>query len=120
MTQLVAWAAEEGYRVIEAYDGGETLQQVLRGHPDVVIIPDYTEQVEGVDILPLIRRLTSSAIIVVGEGEPARLAKALFDGADDYIKSPKDALDFKSRLRFLLRRSGERRQTDGGHGLTPR
>lgn len=120
MTQLVTWAAEEGYRVIEAYDGGETLQQVLRAHPDVVIIPDYTEQLEGVDVLSVIRGLTSSAIVVVGEGKPTNVSKALFEGADDYMKSPSDALDFKRRLRSLLRRQGERRQADGGHGLISR
>ena len=60
MTNLVIWAAEDGYRVIEAYDSGETMQQVLRKHPDVVVLADYAEPVEGEDLLPIIRRLTSS------------------------------------------------------------
>ena len=118
MTLLVAWAAEEGYRVIEAYDSGETVQQVLAGHPNVVIVPDHAEPVEGVDLLTVIRRLTSSAIVVVGEGEANTMAKALFEGADDYMKSPSDGLDFKRRLRFLLRRSSERRTTNGVPKLT--
>ena len=115
MPELVAWAAEENHRVIEAYDSGETMQQVLRHHPDVIILADGAEPVEGVDLLPVIRGLTASAIIVVGDGDPTSMAKALFEGADAYLKYPIDGSEYRSRVRALLRRPAVKRQTNGFH-----
>ncbi len=112
---LVALVAQVGYGVIEASDSGEALQQVLRRSPDAVILRDDAEPVEGVELLPVLRQMTSAVIIVVGEGGENRMAQALFQGADAYWKLPVDAGKLSSRLRSLLRRLRERRRTDG-HG----
>ena len=101
--------AEEGHRVIEADGGGETLQEVMRWRPDVVIMPDDAEPVEGVDLLPVIRRISKANIILVGSGDANKMAQALFEGADAYLQHPVDLAELRSRLRALLRRgTGDR------------
>ena len=116
-SSLVLLVAEAGHRVIETFDSGEALQQVMRQQHDVIIMPDDADPVEGVDLLSVLRGMTSAAIIVVGEGGESRMARALFQGADAYLKYPVDAEELSSRLRALLRRRRERRRTDGGQRL---
>ena len=111
---LVAMSAEAGHRVIEAHNSGEALRELMRQHPEAVIIRDDGEPVEGVELLPVIRRMTKAAIVVVGEGGERRMAQALFQGADAYLTHPVDAGALRSRLRALLRRPSERRRTNGG------
>ena len=119
--RVVPLLAQAGYGVIEASTSGEALQWVVRRSPDAVILPDNAEPVEGVELLPVLRQMTSAIIVVVGEGGENRMAQALFQGADAYWKYPVDAGKLPSRLRSLLRRRRERRRTDGHrrlHSLT--
>ena len=111
---LVAMAAEAGHRVAEAQNSGEALREIMRQHPEAVIILDDGEPVEGVELLSIVRRMTKAAIIVVGKGGERRIAQALFQGADAYLTHPVDAGALRSRLRALLRRPSERRRSDGG------
>lgn len=104
MAPLVGIVAESGHRVIEAYDSGQVLQQVMRRRPDVVMVPDDAEPVDGEELLPVVRRLTASAIVAVGPGQETRMANALFQGADAYLRFPVEADNVRSRLRALLRR----------------
>ena len=83
---LIAAVAEEGHRVVEAYDSGHLLQLVMRGSPDVVVMPEIVDPVGGEETLPLIRRLTTAAILVVGPGNEVKMANALFYGADAYVR----------------------------------
>ena len=101
---LIAAVAEDGHRVIEAYDVGHLLQLVMRGTPDVVVMPEDAQPANGEEILPLVRRLTTAAILLVGAGDEIKMANALFHGADYYVRYPEDAGKVRSRIRVLLRR----------------
>jgi len=100
-------------RIIEADTSGDMLEQVLRLRPDGIIMLDDSESVEGVDLLPVVRRISDAIIIVVGTGDANRMAQALFEGADAYVQHPVDRAQLRSRLRALLRRRTARRQTEG-------
>ena len=101
---LVAAAAEAGHHVIEAYDSGHLLQLVMRRRPDVLIMPDNVRPVNGEELLPVIRRLTTAVIVVVGIGDETKMANALFQGADAYLRYPEEAGKLRSLLTALLRR----------------
>ena len=90
--------------MIEAYDSGHVLQLVMRRRYDVVILPEDARPVDGEELLPMVHRLTRAAIVVVGRGDETKMANALFQGADAYLRYPEEAGALRSRLRALLRR----------------
>ncbi len=102
MAMLVPIVAEAEHSVAEAYDSGEILQLVIRSQFDIIMIPDGVEPIDGQEVLPLIRRLTLGAIIVVGDGDETAVANALLQGADQYLRFPVDSALVRSRLRALL------------------
>ena len=110
----MAILAEEGHRIVEAYDSGHVLQLIMRPGIDVVILPDDMEPMDGEELLPVIRRLTLATIVVVGEGEETTMASALFRGADAYLHYPDEPGRLRSRIRALLRPRRVRRQAGGG------
>ena len=77
MAMLVPIVAEAEHSVVEAYDSGEILQLVIRSQFDIIMIPDGVKPIDGQEVLPLIRRLTLGAIIVVGDGDETAVANAL-------------------------------------------
>ena len=97
--------AEEGHRVIEADRSGDTLQQILHLRPDVIVMPDDWESVEGMGLLPVVRGLSEAIMIVVGSSNATRRTEALFAAADAYVEHPVDRALLLARLRTLLRRS---------------
>ena len=103
--------AEDGHRLSEVPDSGEALKEVVRRGPDLIIMPDDAETVEGVDLLPITRGLTDAGTVVVGSGDGNRMARALFEGADVYLKYPTGDRELRSRVRALLRRRKERRRS---------
>ena len=115
--QLVKAAAQARHKVIEAYDAGQALQEVMRHQPDATIIPDKAESADGVELLPLLRRLASGVIIVVGDGQGVSTARALFLGADAYWKYPVDDTELRSRLRTLLRPRQVANKTNGSKNI---
>ncbi|MEE8442237.1 MAG: response regulator [Dehalococcoidia bacterium] len=125
MALLKGILIEEGHLVIEAYDSGHVLQHVMRQRLDAIVLPDDMQPVDGEELLPVIRRLTMAAIIVVGEGKELRMAEALLQGADVYLRYPDEAGRLRSRLRSVLRpRRGWRTaarpgdpQANGPHSL---
>lgn len=116
-SSLIVAIAQAGYQVMEVGSSGEALQETLRRALDVMIVPDDADPVDGADLLPLLRQITSATIVVVGEGGENRMARALFQGADAYWTHPVDTGEVSSRLRALLRRRHSRRPTNGGRRL---
>jgi two-component system alkaline phosphatase synthesis response regulator PhoP len=55
-------------------------------------------------LLPLLRRLTESPIIVLGSGGEMAMVRALFQGADFYLTRPVNVRELIARIRALLRR----------------
>ena len=113
---LIPLLAEAGHRVIEAYDSGHVLQVVMRQHPDALILPDDAEPIDGEELLPVMRKLTTAPIIVVGEGQETRMTNALLQGADAYLRLPIDGGRLRSRLIALLRTPQARGAEDGRNG----
>ena len=100
---VIPMLAEDGHSVFEAYGSGEMLQEVMRRQMDVVVIPDNQETVEGVELLAVLRRMTSAGIVMVGEGQSDQITSALLLGADSYLVIPVYPRVLRGRLRSLLR-----------------
>jgi DNA-binding response OmpR family regulator len=104
--QSVVLALQDaGFRVIEAGESGQGVRHALDESPRIIIIVgEKMPPINGVDLLPLLRRLTESPIIVLGSGGEMAMVRALFQGADFYLTRPVNVRELIARIRALLRR----------------
>jgi two-component system KDP operon response regulator KdpE len=102
-----------GFGVLTAATGAEGLQNLARELPDVVIVDLGLPDMDGTELISLIRADPAASaaavpvpIIVLSarEQEPQKVA-ALDAGADDYVTKPFGMDEFLARLRAALRRS---------------
>ncbi len=78
--------------------------QVMQQEPTLILLEEETPTLDGVELLPLLRRISRAGIVVFGAGDEAAVIKALLEGADIYVCRPVNPLEFQGRVRALLRR----------------
>lgn len=95
----------EGFRVIEAHDGLEALNQVREKLPDMVLLDVMMPELDGFETLRMIREISSVPVIMltVRSSEEDKV-RGLDLGADDYITKPFSPRELISRVRAVLRR----------------
>ncbi len=96
----------DGFRVVEAYRGMKAMQ-ALRDHlPDVVVLDVMMPDVDGFDVLKMIREISTVPVIMLtAKGEEEDRVRGLELGADDYVTKPFSPRELVSRVRAVLRRS---------------
>ncbi len=96
----------EGYHVIEASDGIQTLEQVRKHLPDLVIMDVMMPRMDGFEALRLLREISTVPVILltVKDEEEDRI-HGLELGADDYITKPFSPRELVSRVNAVLRRA---------------
>jgi two-component system KDP operon response regulator KdpE len=93
-----------GYRLIEAATGQEGLMQATTRNPDVVLLDLGLPDMEGLDVIGLLREWSSMPIIVLSAREQEQdKVRALDAGADDYLTKPFGAGELLARIRVSLR-----------------
>ncbi len=68
---------DAGFRVIEAEKSSDGLRITLEESPRIVIVSEDMPPIGDVELLPVLRRLTESPIIVVGLGGEMAIVQAL-------------------------------------------
>ena len=101
---MVELFQSESFDVAEEVDSSGGITRVMQGSPDIIIMAEDMPSLDGVDLLPLMRRLTRAPIIVLGFGGETAVVKALMDGADMYLKKPLNYRELVSRVRAMSRR----------------
>lgn len=103
---------QHGYSVDVAADGTAFWQAVERRVPDLIILD---VMLPGDNGLVLCQRLraehTVGIIMLTAMGELSDRVVGLELGADDYLTKPFDARELLARVRAVLRRTGEARDT---------
>lgn len=98
--------ARLGFDVRCAADGPASLD-VLHGtwRPEVIVLDILMPKIDGVALIPLLRRLTEAPILMLSARTetPEKIA-ALTAGADDYVNKPFDLGELAARLRSRARR----------------
>jgi two-component system, OmpR family, KDP operon response regulator KdpE len=94
----------QGYAILEAPNGKMALQ-LLTEKPDLVILDLGLPDIQGHELLRLIRGRNDSVPVVVlsSRGDEAGKVQALDLGADDYITKPFGMDELLARIRAALR-----------------
>ena len=103
--------AAQGYRVLEAASGKEALSRIRIDRPDVLILDLGLPDVDGIDVIRIVRQTSKLPIIVLSSRDNERgKVEALDLGADDYVTKPFGMDELMARIRSALRHPGARRR----------
>jgi two-component system KDP operon response regulator KdpE len=94
----------QGYEIMEA-SNGKTAMERLADNPDLVILDLGLPDMQGLELLRMIRGRNESVPIVVlsSRGDEAGKVQALDLGADDYLTKPFGMDELLARMRAALR-----------------
>ena len=100
-----------GFRVSEAKDGLEALEQVQDASDIQLMVLDLDmPQMGGAEVLERVRHAKATAalpvIVLTGSESSATEVEVMDRGADDYVRKPIDGPRFVARVRAALRRAG--------------
>ena len=114
--RLVADAlAAQGHDVESAGMALEGLQMAVKGAPDLVVMDLGLPDLDGAELLKMIRAVSQVPIIVItARGADEVVVRTLDAGADDYLVKPFSVAQLEARVRALLRRGPT---TEGGEML---
>ena len=98
--------SQKGYDV----DGADTalggLQRIVQGSPDVVVLDMGLPDLDGAELLKMIRAITDVPVVVAtARSDDRDVIRTLNAGADDYLVKPFSVEQLEARLRAVLRRS---------------
>lgn len=117
--------SECGHTVTWQPTGMSGLQAVIDEPPDVVLLDLGLPDVDGLQVLTMLRSVSHVPVIIVtARDKDAEMITALDSGADDFVVKPFGADHLDARIRAVLRRSGPVRNdgpiTVGGLKIDPR
>src|SRR6267154_3270157 len=94
----------QGYEILEASNGKKSLELLVQ-KPDLVILDLGLPDIQGLELLRIIRARNESVPIVVlsSRGDEAGKVQALDLGADDYVTKPFGMDELLARIRAALR-----------------
>lgn len=103
--------SENGYDASGAATALDGLQQIVGGSPDVVVLDMGLPDLDGAELLKMIRAITDVPVVVAtARSDDRDVIRTLDAGADDYLVKPFSVEQLEARLRAVLRRSS----ADGG------
>ena len=98
--------ADSGHAVRTEGRGSDALSVVIDWQPDVVVLDLGLPDLDGTDVLRMIRSVSSVPVIVAtARDDEAEIVKVLDAGADDYVIKPYTASQLDARIRAVLRRA---------------
>jgi len=111
----------EGFGVLTARDGETALQLAHQHRPDLAVVDLMMPGVDGVELTRRLRSnpTTSPIPIIMLTAKSATVDKVvgLTAGADDYVLKPFDNMELVARIRSMLRRAREFRESSPLTGL---
>jgi DNA-binding response OmpR family regulator len=116
---LARGLAEAGHAVRTEATGGAALAAVVGWQPDVVVLDLGLPDLDGRDVLRMLRGVSAVPVIVAtARDDEAQIVDLLDAGADDYVVKPYATAQMEARIRAVLRRGGQRDEpeTEIRHG----
>jgi two-component system KDP operon response regulator KdpE len=95
----------QGFQIVEAATGREALDEVGQARPDLIVLDLGLPDMQGQEVIRLLRGQGSSVPIVVLSSRTDETGKveALDLGADDYVTKPFGTDELLARIRTALR-----------------
>jgi len=98
---------ERGHAVRSSSTGMAGLQEVIDDPPDVVILDLGLPDIDGREVLKMLRAVSKVPVIVAtARDDDAEIVLTLDAGADDYVVKPFSGDQLEARIRAVLRRGG--------------
>ncbi len=106
---------ERGHAVRSSSTAMAGLHDVVEDPPDVVILDLGLPDLDGREVLKMLRAVSAVPVIVAtARDEDSEIVLTLDAGADDYIIKPFSADQLEARIRAVLRRGGSGGGAGGG------
>ena len=102
---LVRGLGERGHAVTTTSAGLPALELALKNQPDVVLLDLGLPDVDGLQVLAMLRGVSDVPVIVItAQDDDQTIVRALDGGADDYVVKPFGLEHVAARVRAVLRR----------------
>jgi two-component system, OmpR family, alkaline phosphatase synthesis response regulator PhoP len=116
--EMLSYALEkDGYEVITAHDGEETLKKALKHLPDIILLDIMMPKHDGIEVCRTLRQdkafMDKIIMILTARSEEYSEVAGFDAGADDYVTKPIKIRSLLSRIEALQKR----RQKDNPSAL---
>src|SRR5438874_5523679 len=106
-TALTRALRDQGHSVSPVGSGMPALSAAVEQKPDVVLLDLGLPDVDGADVLSMLRAVSDVPVIVAtARDDETEMVRVLNIGADDYVIKPFTAQQLDARIRAVLRRTG--------------
>lgn len=96
---------KQGYRVIEAANGADAVDEARKGGIDLIVMDIMMPMLSGIDAAAEIRKLTTAPILfVTAKSLDSDKEMAYVAGGDDYLVKPFSSKELLLKVESLLRR----------------
>ena len=104
---LEAYLIEDGYQILMASDGQQTMQIVEQHQPDLILLDIMMPRMSGYEVCSQIKADPAKrgipVLMVTALNEAGDIEKAVNAGCDDFLTKPVNRLELRTRVRSLLR-----------------
>jgi DNA-binding response OmpR family regulator len=106
LLDITAYALRrEGFNVVAAIDGQQTMRRVAEDQPDIVLLDLNLPKLNGFEVCRRIRQEHDTAIIMLtARVHEDDIVRGLQLGADDYVVKPFSVKQLIARIRAVIRR----------------
>ncbi len=113
LTYLKKGLTEAGYKVDTCEDGEDAVYMASINNYDLILLDVMIPKMNGIEVCKALRKEKNSAYIVLlsAKGEIGDKVEGLDAGADDYITKPFAFAELLARLRAVLRRNSEDKES---------
>lgn len=103
----------EGYGVVQSFNGEDAIKKCEDYKPDLLILDVMLPDKDGWDVCREVRKFSDVPIIMLtAKGDTFEKILGLELGADDYITKPFDTKEILARIKAVLRRVKNSRNSD--------
>jgi DNA-binding response OmpR family regulator len=103
---MVRALTAHGHTVRGDVTGADALRDVVSWQPDVVVLDLGLPDIDGAQLLPMLRAVSDVPVIVAtARGDEAEIVRLLDAGADEYVTKPFSGEQLDARVRAVLRRA---------------
>ena len=114
MTDMIKHILEpNAFEVMVANSGPEGINKTRQHNPEVIILDLLMPDMDGWEVCKAIREFGQMPILVISAiSKPGMVAKALDEGADDYLLKPVTSNVLIANVRRLARRARAEREAN--------